>query len=247
MGLPLDGPLEITANTISVLPIIGIDNLDKMLSRGEGSVIVPGLSNGRVGPFFVEARSFIEDNVKTTMLIIRKAEDISSLSSELDQVTKERQALMETIADLVFSVDRSGKLISVNRAVRGLGFREEEMIGANIYGFVVAGCRDVTSKMLEAMFSGEKAGHSYSLEVLAKDGEAHLLMVRGRLVNAVGIPAEVQCIARDITPMMEADKALGESLWQYKSLFEHAHIAMCEESRPSTPWILPEIPKGRRV
>ncbi|MGD0817574.1 MAG: PAS domain S-box protein [Methanomassiliicoccales archaeon] len=228
MGISTDQMkfIGLAADIITSSPIGEISGLEALLSRGEGSLEAPGKE--MVGPFLVEMRPFVENESKRALLTIRKVDSNERTKLELDHLRKEQSALMETTTDLVFSVNRSGSMISVNRAVRGLGYREEEIIGANISSFVVASHREETSKLLDATFSGARTEQPHSIEVLAKDGEVHLLKVTGRLVMTEGDKAQVQCIARDVTPLVEADKALGESLWQYKSLFENAHVAMWE-------------------
>ena len=205
----------------------GIEGLESMLTEGVGSVIISDKGAVLNGPVSVDISSFVDGSIKTSMMVVRKVHDHTRAVMELDHARREQRAMMETITDLVFTLDRSGKIMKVNRAIRGLGYREEEVIGESISSFIGTGFRELTSDLLEAMFSGTAVEQAYTIEVLAKDGEPHQLKVRGRLVEG-GLPAEVQCIARDITPLVEADKALGESLWQYNSLFEHAHVAMWE-------------------
>ncbi len=230
LGVPI-GDMEGKATKTEIfssLPIGAIENLDDLISKGEGSVVVQVRSEGAVMPYLVEARSFIDGNSERMILTLRKVDDLGKKQLELDRVRKEHNALMETITEMVFTVDRSGTIVSVNRAVRGLGFKEDEFIGAKISSFVTAGYREAVSEIIHTIFTGGSVEQSYSIEVMAKDGELHLLRVKARLVIVDGVPALVQCIARDITPLVEADKALGESLWQYRSLFENAHVAMWE-------------------
>lgn len=228
LGVPTGemGDQTTAAGIISSSPIGAIESLDDLLTKGEGSVVVPVNSEGAIVPYMVEVRSFIDGNSERMILTIREVDDLGKKQQELDQVRNEHQALMDTITEMVFNIDRSGTIVSVNRAIRGLGFKEDEFVGAMISSFIMPGYIEAVSKILDAMFAGELAEQAYSVQVMAKDGMPHLLKIKGRLVKKGDGPVLVQCIARDITPLVEADKALGESLWQYKSLFENAHVAM---------------------
>ena len=211
---------------IEIISTLGdIEGLRDILVKGEGSVLVAGNGSGQIK---VEARSFMDLGGKQTLLTFKRLDGDKTASAELDRVRKEHKALMEAVTDLVFSVDRSLKVINVNRAVRGLGYREEEVIGQHIASFIVASYREAIESLLESSFSGSALDSEYSIEALTKDGEPHLMKVRGRVVKEGDRPVVVQCVARDITPLVVADNALGESLWRYKSLFEHAHVAMLE-------------------
>jgi|GEM_PF-2324115 PAS domain S-box-containing protein len=205
-----------------------IDGLESMLNEGAGSLNILGKGAILPGPLSIDVRSFMDGNIMTSMMVIRKGHDNTQAVLELDQLRREQCAMMEMTTDLVFTLDRSGKIMKVNRVIRGLGYREEEVIGESISSFIGTSFKEPASNLLETLFSGATAEQAITFEVFAKDGEPHLLKVRGWVVVEEGLPTEVQCIARDITPLEEADKALGESLWQYKSLFEHAHVAMWE-------------------
>ncbi len=222
------GDQSTVAGVFSSSSIGAIESLDDLLSKGEGAVSVQVRSEGAIMPYLVEVRSFIDGNSERMILTIRRLDDLGKKQQELDQVRNEHQALMDTITEMVFDIDRSGTIVSANRAARGLGFREDELIGAKISSFILPGYGEAAARMLDAIFAGELVDQAYSIEVMAKNGVPHLLKAKGRLVISEGRPVLVQCIARDITPLVEADKALGESLWQYKSLFENAHVAMWE-------------------
>jgi PAS domain S-box-containing protein len=210
---------------ISSSPIGAIEGLAEVLRIGEGSIMC-SVPNGQTGsrPMVMDVRPFFEGDRKRTMLLFRNIGRGERALRDLEHIKTEQAALMDMITDLVFSIDRSGRIVFVNKAVRGLGYREEEVIGDKISSFIAPSSRDTVSKLLRSVFFSEKLEKAYSIEILAKDGEAHLLKVRGRLIQDGKMPVQVQCIARDITPMVEVDKALGESLWQYKSLFENAHV-----------------------
>jgi PAS domain S-box-containing protein len=231
-------------DVISSSPIGPLEGLGDLLVKGEGSILKVGGTGTDPGIVKVEARSFLEHGSRLVLITLRKVESEEGTRLELERARMENRALMDTITDLVFSVDRSGKVVNVNQAVRSLGYREEEVIGRNIVSFTVPSYQQRTEALMESLFSGTAVNGPYSIEVLAKGGDAHLLKVRGRVVSEGGHPVLVQCVARDITPLVEADKALGESLWQYKSLFEHAHVAMWEVDAKDALAMAREMERG---
>jgi PAS domain S-box-containing protein len=198
------------SDVIATSPIGLIEGLESLLSRGEGCLSVP--AGESIGPFLAKARPFVDGGRCGTMLTIENDDRSIDTKLELDHLRREQDALLDTIPDLIFSADRSGTIVSVNRAVRDLGYNEDDVIGENMSSFISPHNRVGYLNQLEDIFSGKDPEQDRPMEVIAKGGCVHLLKVRSRLVKVNGIPTEVQFITRDIPPAKEVDMAAFKRL-----------------------------------
>lgn len=132
-------------------------------------------------------------------------------SSEALRESEERyQDLFENANEIVYTLDLSGNLTSINKAVERItGYSREELLGNPIGQIVEPEQRDRMPLMMERKVQGE-ARTTYELGLIAKDGRRLTLEISSRLIYKQGGPVGVQGIARDITKRKRAEDALRD-------------------------------------
>jgi PAS domain S-box-containing protein len=114
-------------------------------------------------------------------------------------------AYIEQANDLVFSLDRDGRLATVNRATcEALGYKAAELIGRVPVDFVPPEGRAAAADALARLVSGSWLQY-IDLTVVTRDGRRVLLEVRGRLLQDDAAPAGSMLIARDVTARRKAE------------------------------------------
>ncbi len=131
--------------------------------------------------------------------------------------------LFENAADIVFTLDLKGKIISVNRSAERLtGFTRDVLSGMPISDLVVPGERE---KLDQAFVDLNET--SFEIDIIDRNGQLKHLDVRTRLVLKNGNPVGVQGNARDISVQKQAlmelqlsEEKLAESEARFKALSE---------------------------
>jgi PAS domain S-box-containing protein len=126
--------------------------------------------------------------------------------------------LFENANDVIYTLDLSGNLTSLNKACERLtGYTREELLGQPLARFVTPEHLEMMRRMMQRKLEGG-ARTNYEVEVEAKDGRRLVLEVSSRLIYEQGEPTGVQGIARDITER----KLTGEAIRQSEERFSKA-------------------------
>jgi len=126
--------------------------------------------------------------------------------AELKRSEARFRTYIEEANDLIFTVDLSGKIASVNRATREVtGYTTEELLGREPLELVVPEARASVRSALRRVLRGEHVERTEA-EVIARDGRRICLEVRGRLSCEGKRPVGAFFIARDITKRREAEE-----------------------------------------
>ncbi|HEX8089267.1 MAG TPA: PAS domain S-box protein [Blastocatellia bacterium] len=127
--------------------------------------------------------------------------------------------LFENANDVVYTLDMSGNLTSLNKACERLtGYAREELLGQPLARFVSPGHLEMMQQMMRRKMEGD-ARTNYELEVEAKGGRVLVLEVSSRLVYERGVPIGIQGIARDITERKSAEEAMRQSEERFSKAF----------------------------
>ncbi len=141
---------------------------------------------------------------------------------------KEREAryrqLVENANDVVFELDLTGKVTSMNRAAeRATGYTQEELSQMNMRDFLTPGSDELARLMTQRKLAGEERTN-YEVDVVQKGGQLITLEVSSRLARSEGKPVGIQGVARDITTRRHAEEALRQAdqraLAEYERLLE---------------------------
>ena len=144
-------------------------------------------------------------------------------ASRLIESEERYRDLFEKAADIVFTLDLKGNIISVNRSGERLtGFTREVLSGMPFSELVAPWGRD---KLKQAFADLNET--SFEIDIIDRNGQLKHLDVRTRLVFKNGKPVEVQGNARDITVQKKAqmelklsEERLAESEARFKALSE---------------------------
>jgi diguanylate cyclase (GGDEF)-like protein/PAS domain S-box-containing protein len=117
--------------------------------------------------------------------------------------------LFENANDMVYTMDRQGRLTSVNRAAERLtGYAREELLQMKLADLVVPEQRAA----VESILSRETgAPGTYELDILTKNGERLALEISAHWIARQGQGVGLQGIARDVTERRRTEEALQQA------------------------------------
>lgn len=133
--------------------------------------------------------------------------------AELERKASERRyrELFENANDIVFSVDLTGRVTSVNRAAEELsGYSRDEVRELDLTQVVAPKYLPLVGEMLARTARGELDRAKFEIEILTRDGRAVPIEVHTALLYDEGRPVGVHGIARDITERRRMEQALRQ-------------------------------------
>jgi PAS domain S-box-containing protein len=133
MGVPID-EMRSQGRAVEIIgsSSIGVvEGFEIILSRGEGSIIVPGKGAGAGGPFLFEARSFEEGGTKRTMLTIKRIDEIApsvQVDKALEESRRHYKSLFENARVAMWEVEVFEALVLAKDVERDTGVSIQEAI-----------------------------------------------------------------------------------------------------------------------
>jgi two-component system, cell cycle sensor histidine kinase and response regulator CckA len=110
------------------------------------------------------------------------------------------QELFNNAPDIVFAVDLTGKLMSVNAAgLRISRYTLDEVIGKPFIQFIAAEDVELVFKMMQRKLAGDVTTTVYEIHIATKNGNRVPIEISSWLIHESGQPAGVQGIGRDVT------------------------------------------------
>jgi PAS domain S-box-containing protein len=129
--------------------------------------------------------------------------------SEQQRSEIDYRKFFEEANDLIFTLDVSGKMMSLNRATCEVtGYSPEELLGKSALKFVAPKARASVRAALRKVIRGERVQRAEA-EIVSKDGHRICLEVRGRLIHDGRRRVGTFYIARDITDRKQLEEKLG--------------------------------------
>ncbi len=157
----------------------------------------------------------VKDSEHSTIKTFGANQDITArkVAEEALRASEERyRGLFENANDVVFSIDLSGRLTSLNRTGEAiLGCVREEALGTEILGLVMPEQRKIVTELLERRRAGDTAAKMYECEIRTPDARRVPLEVNSRLLEADGRPVGVQGIARDVSERKRLQAQLAQA------------------------------------
>jgi PAS domain S-box-containing protein len=134
--------------------------------------------------------------------------------------------LFENANDIVFSVDRRGRLTAINRAAEEItGFRRAEMLAGGLLERVAPERRDEAQRLFERLFGGEDVPPRFETTLVARDGRHVALEVALRPTLTRGQVTGLDGIARDVSAREAAAAELAAANGRMVELSRRAGMA----------------------
>ncbi len=207
-----------------------MENMEKTLKQGlmrniEYTIIAKDKSKHAVS---VNA-SVLRDASGNPVGFVSAIEDITERKKAewaLKESEEKFQNIFESVADGLIYLDRSGKILDVNRkAVEIFGGSKEELLGKRFTKIGIFSFREIPALMrnFASMLRGKKV--TVNVTFKNKDEQVISLECSSSLMKA-GNKSMIAVVARDVTERKRADGALQESEERYRLLFEQSPIAI---------------------
>ena len=166
-----------------------------------------------------------------------------SLEMQLRQSEKTLDSIIKYVPDIIYRLDRDGKITFVNDAVKRYGYETEELIGASIFDLIHPEDCEAAKFRINERRTGDRMTRNLEVRLLAKDHsgisfEIHDISVDSPtfLIDAEGLYEcegsqgekylGTQGVARDITRRKLALKALQHSETKFRGMFNASAVGI---------------------
>ena len=193
----------------------------EVTTYGEG--FVPRLRKGK-GAYLWGIAAPLLDHAGNIVGAVESLRDITE-KRHMEQALRESEdryrSFVENASDIIFCTDNNGHFTLVNPALlRILGYKKEEIIGKHYRMLIRTDMVDAAIKFFELQFVREIECTYSEYPVCTKDGRELWFGQNVRLIREGGHIVGFHAMARDITDRKQAEKALRESEFRYRTLVE---------------------------
>jgi len=197
---------------ISIIPIT---------SKGEviGNLNVASHTLYQVPEYSRKALESVTAHIGAAIMQARHQEEIAAARSNFE-------LLFDTIDDLLFIVDKEGKVIHTNETTqKRLGYSAEEIHGRHVLDFHPTDQRDEAKANVEAML----AGKGDTCRVPLQTAEGTLIPVETRITAAkLNNQPVLFGISRDISERLLSEQSLTESEQRFRQLTDNLPLPLFE-------------------
>ena len=163
----------------------------------------------------------------------RMVEDLRQWSRRLTESEERYRLMAESIQDLIFSLDRKGRILFANRSTQVVsGYTLEELLGRDCLELLSENSREETQQRFrEALPKNMRQGFELEVELLTRKEKKRIMAVQ--LVQVFNSSKQLQFfgVARDITQRKEAEQKLLEYQHQLRSLASELSLTEARERK----------------
>jgi PAS domain S-box-containing protein len=184
-------------------------------------------------PLIVEiVASPIFDEAGEVFQIVESCRDITARRQAEERLLESEQkyrTILESIEDGYFETRLDGTITFVNRSMcRIMGYSRDQLIGMNNRDFSSVETTRQMYRRFRVIFDTGEPSPIATYEVTTRDGETRLLELTATLMhNRNGQPEGFRGVARDVSDLAQAQKALEESEERYRKLSEVTMEGIC--------------------
>jgi len=185
----------------------GLDMVKLVRSQWPGLPLIFLAGTGSV-PLAVQCLKAGADDFLTTPFSMEQVESAITEAVErgkrhryVQQTQLDLQILMEHVPDLIYSMDRDGRFLSINEASKDLlGYSPNEMVGRSVFDFIHPDDQArIRESLAQSMQGNAPVRKTLGFRMVAKSGEIRHFEVNRKLVLENGCVVRQHGIARDIT------------------------------------------------
>jgi PAS domain S-box-containing protein len=212
-----------------------LSELTLPIKQGERVLAVLNLESDRPAAFGAEELQLGESLAEAIGLALENARLFQTVQVELGERQRAEAALRESeeryrlhfenVSDVVYSIDREFRLLSVSPSVaRHLGYTPQELVGRPIQelGLVAPDCLEAAFRDTLRVLEGEHV-ESAVYTFVARDGRRLIGEVSGAPLLRDGQVIASVSVARDITQRVRAEEQIKASLHEKEVLLKEIH------------------------
>jgi len=177
------------------------------------------------GTRWFEVRAIPQE--ERVMVYFWSIDDRKARERDLRKSEEMYRMMFETAANLIISVDSTGKLIDCNsRSEEVVGYSKEELIGQNITLIMHP---DSLDKAWDCLSKLKDRGTTYNTEyrMIRKDGEIIEVSINSSaLLDSEGDFERTICFIRDVTEKRRGERAVRKSEATFRGLFENTRVGI---------------------
>lgn len=161
--------------------------------------------------------------INTIAATIQQALAKKQLQKKLADSDSSLQMLIDTVPDIVYSLNEKGEFMSVNPAGEALlGYKQHEFVGTSVFDYIYAEDRKWVRKGFEAaMKNGDRSIKTVEFRMVSKSGQVKEFEVNRRLIFENGRVLRQDGIAREVTKRNVLKKELQKHSKDLEKLVEH--------------------------
>ena len=207
IGQPID--IVRSANDPDVVNAI----MDQTREQGWRGTVWNKAKSGRIFPVSL-ATSVVHDDQGRLLAVVGVARDMTremEAEEALRRTELRYREVVENANDVIFTVDRDGHCLSMNRAGRQLtGYIADDPRGIHLTKLVAQNQADFARRQLARVLDGETVP-TFELEIVDREGRRLTLELDVHPLYDEGNRVGVQGIARDITARRELEDQLRQA------------------------------------
>ena len=178
-----------------------------------------------------ESNNRLENEVQLRTAELTQANEILHVElserKRMESTLTRLAAIVQTCEDAIIGKNPAGTITSWNRGAEKIyGYTAEEAIGRHINLLAPPERHAEVEEILEKISRGESVDHLQTTRLHKSGKLLDVSLTVSAIFDSAGNLTGSSVVARDITPMVMAEKALRDSESQYRLLFESSPLPM---------------------